>query len=97
MAVGSIGFGVMADLSALEASSFPLIFCAFLGSEFLQLYEIYLHGIRVSRGPGSGRRLRSKTIVMSSPLGFIDTKFVTMEGLGSLDPFFQSIQWGGNG
>ena len=87
----------MANLPALEALPFPHTFHAFLWSVFLQLYEIYFHCIRILSGPGSGGRLRLETVVTSPPLKFINTEFVTMEGLGLFYPFLKSVQWGGHG
>ena len=88
--------GVMADFSTLEASTFSHAFRMLLWSEFLQFHKVYFHGIRVSRGSGSGGQLRSETVVTSSPSELVNTKFVTVEDFGSLYPFLKSVWWGGH-
>ena len=95
--LGSVGgptvLDVVSNLSTFKASALSHTLCTFLWGEFLQFHEVYFHGVGVLGGSGGGRGLGSEVVITSSSMEFSNAKFVALEELSFLYPFFESVRW----
>ena len=64
--------GIMACLPTFETSSFPHAFGIFLQGEFLELYQVHIHGIGVARSLRGGGGLGSESRIAHFLPQFID-------------------------